>query len=203
MSMYVYIEGGGSSKDLRARCREGFHDFLRKALGHRRKPRIVACGSRWEAFDDFKTKLRTKGTDDACLLLVDSEDVLQPDVPVWAHVRSREGDRWERPDGAQDDDLHFMAVCMESWLIADTDSLSLFFGDGFQCNALPTREDLENVPKHDVLRALQRATRATRKGEYRKGKLSFQALATVDASLVAKRMGYCRRFVARLTSWSQ
>ena len=45
----IYVEGGGDAKDLRTRCREGFHKLLENAGFTGRVPRIVASGSRNEA----------------------------------------------------------------------------------------------------------------------------------------------------------
>ena len=84
---------------------------------------------------------------------------------------------------------------MESWLIADAASLEKFFGDGFRAAALPSRADLEQVERDAVLTALKQATKDTSKGEYKKGSVSFAALAEIDPNTVKSRMGYCRRLV--------
>lgn len=73
MSITVYVEGGGTSKDLRTRCREAFHNFLASAGLRGRFPRIVACGSRSDAFDRFRTAV-SHNASESCLLLVDSEE---------------------------------------------------------------------------------------------------------------------------------
>ena len=198
MSITVFVEGGGQSKDLRTRCREGFHNFLSSAVAPGRSPKIVACGSRYDAFDRFKTAM-SQASSGECLLLVDSEDVVRSQE-VWEHVRCRPGDNWVRPDGARAEDLHFMAVCMESWLVADTESLSVFYRDHFHASRLPQTDNLETVDKATVLQALRSATRETTKGEYAKGKVSFAALGALDIDTVRKRMSYCERFAARLTS---
>jgi hypothetical protein len=117
---------------------------------------------------------------------------------VWDHVRARVGDNWEQPAGAEDDHLHFMVVCMEAWLIADSDSLAKFFGQSFKPGRLPQTNDLETVPKADVIAGLRAATRDTTKRAYAKGKGSFMALGAVDVNVVRARMSYCERFIQRL-----
>ncbi len=84
---------------------------------------------------------------------------------------------------------------MEAWFLADKDTLGLFFGDGFYRGALPARSDVENVTKTEVLNGLKAATRrCKKKGEYGKGRHSFDILAQIDpvkvteASLQAKRL---------------
>lgn len=56
----IYIEGGGDRADGRARCREGFRRLLLENCGYQgRMPRLVICGSRNSAYDDFKAAHET------------------------------------------------------------------------------------------------------------------------------------------------
>ena len=48
MSTVIYLEGGGDSKELRVRCREGFRKLLEKTVQGAQMPRLVACGGRAE-----------------------------------------------------------------------------------------------------------------------------------------------------------
>jgi len=195
----VFVEGGGQGKDLRTRCREGFHDFLSGLPLNGRRPKIVACGSRADAFDRFRTAL---GLDPRgkYMLLVDSEEVVSKKNEPWNHVRNRIGDGWERPECATDSQLHFMAVCMESWLIADGESLSGFYGQGFKNSSLPEARDIESVDKDRIMKALQSATRDTTKGEYSKGKISFAALSAIKVGVVRAKMPHCDRMATTLTA---
>jgi hypothetical protein len=84
---------------------------------------------------------------------------------------------------------------METWLIADADTLATYFGNGFNRNNLPRRDNLEAVPKSDVYRSLENATRQTSKGSYSKGKHSFELLGQVNPGLVRNRCTYAERFV--------
>lgn len=54
MSSKLYVEGGGDSKTLKTACRKGFRSFLGKAGLTGRLPRIVAGGSRRNAYESFK-----------------------------------------------------------------------------------------------------------------------------------------------------
>lgn len=197
MTWTVFVEGGGTGKDLRTRCREGFAQFLGRLNLAGGRPKIVACGPREDAFRRLCIALDDDATG-SYLLLVDSEAVVSAGVPVWKHVREREGDNWQRPVNAKDEHLHFMAVCMESWLVSDPESLGRFYGKNFTSNALPQPADLESVDKYTVMRALRSATRDTSKGEYSKGKVSFAALGAIDVSVVSQRMSFCRRLAQQL-----
>ena len=55
MKSRIFIEGGGDSKELRIRCREGFRKLLEKLDLQRSMPSLVACGGRNDAFDGFQT----------------------------------------------------------------------------------------------------------------------------------------------------
>ena len=197
MTWTVFVEGGGKSKDLRTRCREGFAQFLGRLNLEGGRPKIVACGTRADAFKRLCIALDGDATE-SYLLLVDSEAVVSAGVPVWKHVCEREGDNWPRPVNARDEHLHFMAVCMESWLVADVESLGKFYGKNFRSNPLPQTAALESVDKDTIMSALRSATRDTAKGEYSKGKISFAALGAIKASVVSKRMSFCGRFAKEL-----
>src|SRR5208283_4012650 len=94
----------------------------------------------------------------------------------WEHVRLREGDGWERPQGASGEQLQFMVQAMEAWFFADRDELKEFYGRDFRSRAIGPRKDIENIPRRDLLMCLKAATADCRKGEYSKGEHSFQIL---------------------------
>jgi Domain of unknown function (DUF4276) len=137
------VEGGGDhNKALQTECRRGFSEFLRKAGLEGRLARVVACGSRSQTYDKFRIAHEGKGADDLPILLVDSE------APVtasdsWQHVRLRQGDEWERPQGASDDQVQ----ALEAWFHADKEKLQEYYGQGFRMNALSPRLDIEKIPK--------------------------------------------------------
>jgi len=193
----IYVEGGGDTNALRTKCRRGFSEFFRKAGLEGCMPRIVASGGRQSAYDDFCTALKKAGNDEFIALLVDSEGPVTTNGSPWIHLANRDG--WARPATANDDNAHLMVQCMEAWFIADRVSLAEFYGQGFSLGALPSRTDVENIPKADLFAALTQATRATRtKGEYGKGKHSFDILARLDPEKVKAASPYASRLVATL-----
>jgi hypothetical protein len=145
VELHLYVEGGGDAKVLRTACRRGFSEFLARAGLKGHLPRIVACGGRRQAYDDFCTALRQNRH--TAMLLVDSEDPVTVSSP-WIHLLQRPGDAWPTPLGATDDACHLMVQCMESWLLADRDTLRRFFGQGFNPSALPPASNpIETIPK--------------------------------------------------------
>ena len=196
MKVKVYVEGGGDGKSLRTRCREGFNSFFAKTNLAGRMPKIIACGSRNTAFDKFRTALGSRNAEDFIVLLVDSEDPVADGAGPWLHLRTRDG--WESPDDATDENAHLMVQCMETWFLADKDRLAAYFGQGFNRNALPGRPEIEDVAKRDVLEGLKRATRQCKKGEYGKGRDSFEILKQVQPANVIAASPHARRLIEAL-----
>src|SRR3954451_9770488 len=80
----IYIEGGGDSKETKAAIRQGFRQFFANL-----KVSVIACGTRNQAFQDFKRALKSNPAA-INLLLVDSEEAVATDP--WNHLQAR--DRW-------------------------------------------------------------------------------------------------------------
>jgi hypothetical protein len=200
----VYVEGGGDKLELHTACRKGFSTLFERAGLRGHMPRIVASGSRGQAFSDFCTALRNAASDEFVCLLVDSEDPVRPNTSPWAFLGVRQADQWQRPPGADDDNAYLMVQCMEAWFLADGEALEGYFAQGFRRNALPNRTDVENIPKPDIFTALKRATcDCVPKGEYQKGVHSFEVLATLDPDKVAQASPYARRLFDTLKQKTQ
>ena len=159
-------------------------------------PRIVACGSRQNAYDDFSTALKKAGNDEFIVLLVDSEAAVSELGKPWWHLKDQ--DNWNMPAKATDDNAHLMVWCMEAWLIADRETLADFFGGGFKDKALPTCPNVERIPKEEIYTALENATRNCRKGQYGKGRHSFDVLARIDPDKVRKASPWAERLIETL-----
>ena len=87
---------------------------------------------------------------------------------------------------------------MESWFLADRQTLELFYRQGFQGSALPADPNIEGIAKRDVLAGLNQATRNTSKGRYSKGRHSFDLLRELNPDKVTKASPYTHRFVEYL-----
>lgn len=205
MSVTVYVEGGGDRAQLKAQCRRGFQKLLDKAGFGGRLPRVVACGSRNDAFRDFKIALRERverKDDEYPILLVDSEDLLaeadRTDINpsgAWRHLSRR--DDWTRPSGAEDDQAQLMVTTMETWLLADRQTLIAYF-PAMSASALPPDADLESRRKKEVSAALRNATQSSSKGPYHKGNHSFDLLGRIVPEELKSRLPHFRRFVETL-----
>ncbi len=193
VAVSIYVEGGGDDNAQRSRCREGFRRLLERVVVKGAQPRIIACGSRREAFKSFKLACENPAEDTTYLLLVDAEDPVAVEHGPWKHVATRQGDGWERPATATDDSLHFMAVTTETWLIADPVALAAYYGKGFRQTTLPTVADLESVSKSDVNGALARATKPTKKKRYEKSH-GWELVGRISPDVIRRR---CPRFGRR------
>lgn len=188
MTGKLFLEGGGDSKELRSRCREGFRRLLEQAGLEGRMPRLVASGSRSSAFGDF-SRAHTEGQAGFVAMLIDSEEpVANVDAP-WAHLRSR--DNWPRPNGASEDQALLMITSMETWIAADRACLQEYFGQGFRIDALPSGATIEARSRQDVLHALEQATRAC-KVRYAKGKVSFEVIGRLTPVALGVLRGFAR-----------
>lgn len=204
--MKLFVEGGGDTAALRTECRGAFTSFMKRA-GLPMLPRVVACGSRREAYDDFCTAV-DRG--EAAMLLVDSEECVDSSHQEgeiskwrpWSHLKLRHGDNWDRPSAAEDADCHLMAPVMEAWFLADRKALAAYFGQGFNGSLLPPdTRDVERLAKGEIYRALEKATAACKvkaKATYKKGDHSFKILASIDSTEVTKRSPWARRLVEEL-----
>lgn len=191
MSVTIYVEGGGESKEQRTRCREGFNKLIKKMGFSGRMPKIVACGGRDRAFGMFNNSLEYAGTNEFPVLLVDSEDPVTSGP--WDHLMAR--DNWVRPSDASDDQAQFMVTCMETWIIADHEALHRFFGSSLRERALIPVDGLERRPRHEVQEALKSATDdCGRRRGYEKGMRSFQIQAELNPGTLERDLHYFRRF---------
>jgi hypothetical protein len=183
VTVTIYVEGGGDSDYTRAKCREGFARYCEKVVPPNRRPRIVACGGRHQAFSRFVTAISASKGNDQCALVVDSEGpVGAEDNPAnYLHVR----DEWDFPP-LQNHHVFLMVQAMEAWLLADRDALAAYYGAGFRLNALPGDErHIEAIPKNDLEPSLVQATRSTKtKGRYHKTRHAFDILSEIDPSKV-------------------
>lgn len=183
MKVCVYVEGGGPNAKLQAAtaCRKAFREFFGKVLGDKPKPKIVASGSRDEAYRDFCRSLENDA-DTFAVLLVDSEDPVVAGRTAAEHLQDREK-HWTTP--MPDGQVHLMVQCMESWFLADKKALAKYYGDKFKAAALPQNPRIEEISKRDVMKGLEGATKTTEtKAAYHKTKHGLELLERIDPSAV-------------------
>lgn len=192
MTVKVYVEGGGDNKDTTKRCNEGFASYCQKLASTKRRLSIVACGGRQRAFDRFSIAVRNGLPGEIYVLLVDSEGPLNSVSPA-RHLHIRDG--WD-VSLLERNSVFLMVQAMESWFLADRETLAAFYDGGFLANSLPgSANDIESIPKDDLEPKLKHASRSTKtKGKYHKVKHGFALLAIIDPIKVEKGSPQAKRF---------
>jgi hypothetical protein len=156
-----------------------------------RKPGIVACGSRNEAFDKFQTQIRISKRGDICALLVDSEEPVITEPLRHLSVR----DHWRFP-ALNNHRVFLMVQAMEAWFLADREALAAFYGHGLLTGSLrgsPT--NVEIIRKDDLEPCLKHASKpCEHKGEYHKVKHGFALLALIDPTKVERASPHAKSF---------
>jgi hypothetical protein len=185
----LIVEGGGDhNPSLQSECREAFCKLQESAGLTGRLARVYAAGGRKAAYDLFCAELAKAKEGDIVVLLVDAEEIVTA-ATRWQHVKDREGDGWDLPAGAGEEHLHFMAVVMETWLLADPAALGAVFGNQFDATKITSWTALETVPKGAIYAAMKKATASQDKPHcaYDKGAHSFKALKAASARNIEAR----------------
>jgi hypothetical protein len=192
----IYVEGGGG-KDSRDQLRRAFSQFLSQPQSAAREReihwRIVMCGSREDTYRAFMRAVQNRSREQS-FLLVDA------DQPVTGTVRehlSRTEARWDL-SFATDEQCHLMVQVMESWFLADPPALERFYGQRFGAGQIPKRMNVEEVPKDDVMAALEHASRNTQRGPYHKIHHGAPILESLDPEKVRTRAPHCNRLFETL-----
>ncbi|HYW09977.1 MAG TPA: DUF4276 family protein [Longimicrobium sp.] len=200
--IHIYVEGGGEASNGRSRLREGLTRFLAELRTDARRAghelRVVPSGSRTEAYSNFLRAVEQR-PDALTLLLVDAErSVLS--LPR-AHLSSAAGeDNWNL-SAAEESQVHLMAQVMESWFLADPETLSSYYGQGFAAGSLPRTRNVEEIPKNRVEAALDSATRRTMKGRYHKMNHGPAILELLNPDLVRSRAPHCDRLFGTILDY--
>jgi len=198
VSVTIFAEGGGDSEGTLRSCRQGFASYCGKLAPTGRKPKVVACGDRNQAFEKFRTAIRTYQKDDICILLVDSEALVTAQDAI-AHLCTRDG--WQFP-ALGIHRVFLMVQAMEAWFLADREALAEFYDGGFLTNSLPgSPANIEVIPKGDLEPKLKHASKPTKtKGEYHKVRHGFVLLAMISPAKVANASPHAKLFNEFLAS---
>lgn len=180
--MKLHVEGGGDTEKQHTLVRKAFQKFFENA-NIPRKPSVVACGGRQQAWDRYQAARARK--EDAALLIDSEHPFAAQSVRDFLSFQG-----FGVKDHHQESELHLMVRCMEAWLLADREALVAYFGQGFQANALPSIQNLAGRAPADLERDLKHASRNTTKGEYNKGQHSWVLLARLDPGKLSQAQSF-------------
>ena len=85
--------------------------------------------------------------------------------------------------------MSVMVGCMEAWLLADGQTLKIFFNCSFKLDV----SRIEDMDAKTLIQVLVNATRRTTR--YAKAKHSFDLLGKVNADIVQKNAWWAARFI--------
>lgn len=200
-SIAIYIEGGGPTCQTQAPFRTGMSAFLKPVVDVVRSKRIqwrvIICGGRKEAYDAFIDALANE-PEVFNVLLVDAEEPIAITVQPWEHLKNREGDKWDKPKGADVARCQLMVACMEAWFLADPACLKKHFGGNFDGSKLPAANLAESRTKETINDALKKATKGTKANEYKKIRDGAKLLEKADPTEVRKHCKWCERLFKTL-----
>ena len=154
---------------------------------------LVLVAARNSTFDDsFSTALiRSNPSEFIAMLEVDSEDPVKDIERTWDHLKLR--DNWDKPQVANDERVFFMTTSMETWIVADCDTLKeTHYGRKLQENALPPLNGLEN--QEAAKRFMTKLVHATREcsNAYKKGRRSFADIAALSVAALKSLPSFAR-----------
>jgi hypothetical protein len=164
--------------------------FITKACPSARGRLIIRLGkNKAETVKDFLRAISEKPAS-SLILLIDSDapdnGSLLPNImetPLW---------RQHAPKKLSTPAVHWMVQVMESWLVADENALRSYYKKKLKPEALPKRENVEDITPSQVLRALSRASGGT----YDKASHAPKILEQLDPEKVRARAINCDRFLA-------
>jgi hypothetical protein len=181
MEIRIYFEGAAT---LRGGFEAFFSDLRTAALEAQCELHMVSAKDGISAY----RKAARSHPSAWNILLKDSEEPIPTDVLA---LLQRHG-----IDSALSDRVFWMVQLMEAWFLADPEALEVYYGKaGFSSKAVGGTQNVETVPKSEVLRRLKAATKDTSKGAYNKVRHAPRLLELLDAGRVRERAPRCRRLV--------
>ncbi len=187
----LYIEGGSSNKaQTKASLRQGFSVFFRSIIAQARAKKlkwtIIVSGSTTETIKGFLNAVRYYPNAQS-FVLIDADGPVnkEPSFFMADKVRGYYPHQYRQTS-------HLMVQVMESWFLADSESLIRYYGQNFNRGSLPGASDIERVSKSDVFTALRKATSKTQKGSYHKIQHASELLKIINPEIVSRKATHCR-----------
>lgn len=188
--IYLIIEG--DNKRSEPQFRKAFRHFFRDLYEAAEQKGIkfhspIMAGSNREALKDF-TRQWKSSKDAFVVLLVDADAVVTQ--PRWQHLKQHR--KWDDVPAVDEKHCHLMVTAMETWLIADLETLASYYKQGFNPKLIPKNTNVEQVSNKKVLQALNAATKETSKGKYHKTRHAPDILYLLNPEKVRQAAPHCK-----------
>lgn len=192
----IYIEGDKKSKNSNISLREGFSTFFNDLREQARERGIrfdvILGGSSAETFKDFLLGMKSHPNSFVAFLIDTDDEVSEEDTPKSFLQKHQKSKNWDWKN-VEDKQCQLMVQIMESWFLADIETLQDYYGQGFNSKAIPKNNNVEKIAKNDVENSLDKATKDTKKGNYHKIKHGAELLTKIDAIKIRQRAKHCAR----------
>jgi Domain of unknown function (DUF4276) len=192
----IYIEGDKKSKNSNISLREGFSSFFselkEKAKEKRIKFDVILCGNTSETYKDFLLGVKYHQNSFVAFLIDSDDEIGKAETPKSFLQRQEKSKNWDF-ENVEDNQCHLMVQIMESWFLADIETLKSFYGQNFKHNAIPKQPNIEKIGKLDVEKSLDKATNETSKGAYHKTKHGSELLTKIETAKVKEKAKHCNR----------
>ncbi len=192
----IYIEGGKQSKNSNISLREGFSAFFgelkEKAREKRIKFDVVLCGNSAETYKDFLIGVKYHQNSFVAFLIDSDNEVSEKDTPK-SFLQKQEKSRNWNFENVENEQCHLMVQIMESWFLADVETLKSFYGQNFKHSVIPRQPNVEKIVKLDVESSLDKATNKTSKGKYHKIKHGADLLSKIETAKIRVKAEHCNR----------
>ena len=178
-------------------CARGWTTFLQSLKEAARvkalRWKLVCCGPRGEAFRGIQECRQQRGQcgERPAGRCRGSGQRPAPGITCEAGIN------WDL-SFASEDAVHLMVQAMEAWIVADSEALAGYYGQGFRARRLPKANNLEIVLKPTVERSLTEATQHTQKGPYHKIRHASDLLKRIDPDKSKGRCPHCERLFETL-----
>lgn len=174
----IYIEGGSKkgqkySSFLNRSLKQAFEKLLREyGINAKQYYQIVAGGCKDETIKaiDTKTKL--------------------------AHLEKKKSK--ESLKGITENNLFFMVVCMESWIVSDAEALKKYYGSGFKETKIQA-SDLIHKDKTTIEKMIKDSIKECKNNEYKKSE-AFKILEKASVQKIVESNSYAKEFFEFLKS---
>jgi Domain of unknown function (DUF4276) len=194
----IYIEGDTKRKGKNSKISlgQGFNSFFKeldeKAKEKKVKFRLIMCGSTAETFKDFLLGVKSHQNSFVAFLIDADNEVGDNETPK-SFLQKQEKSRNWNFENVKDEQCHLMVQIMESWFLADVETLKSFYGQNFKHNAIPKQPNIEKIAKPDVEKSLDKAASETNKGKYHKIRHGAELLSKIETGKVRAKAAHCNR----------